>query len=147
MLNVLRRGPASAATATSLFSTSLCSQCIRTVRPRAVRQSIAPLPYLSITRAFGASSQWQRTATAHATYEDEAVEGELEQEVHAQRPPSDGQINQASQRGEVTKFKELAERGLVCPTVVNTITRDMGLETMTQVQSLTINKSLKGTDM
>ena len=79
--------------------------------------------------------------------EDEAVEEEIEQEVHSQHPPSDAQINQATEHGPVTKFKELAQRGMVCKTVVDTITRDMGLETMTPVQSLTINESLKGIDV
>lgn len=36
---------------------------------------------------------------------------------------------------------------MVCPTVVNTLTQEMGLETMTQVQSLTINETLKGGDV
>ena len=79
--------------------------------------------------------------------EDEAIEGEIEQEVFSQTPPSDAQINRAVQHGPVTKFQDLAGRGMVCQTVVDTITKDMGLETMTQVQSLTINESLKGQDM
>lgn len=79
--------------------------------------------------------------------EDEAIEGEIEQEVFSQTPPSDAQINQAVQHGPVTKFKDLAGRGMVCQTVVDTITKKMALETMTQVQSLTINESLKGQDM
>lgn len=79
--------------------------------------------------------------------EDEAIEGEIEQEVFAQTPPTDAQINRAVKYGPVTKFKDLAERGMVCQTVVDTITKDMGLETMTQVQSLTMNESLKGKDM
>lgn len=69
------------------------------------------------------------------------------QEVYAEEPPSNDQINQATRHGPVTKFKDLAEQGLVSRTVVDTLTKDMGLETMTQVQSLTLNESLKGTDM
>ena len=79
--------------------------------------------------------------------ENEAIEGEVEQEVHAAHPPSDAQINEAARHGPITKFKDLGQRGQVCETVVETITKDMGLETMTQVQSLTINESLKGIDM
>lgn len=79
--------------------------------------------------------------------EDEAIEGEIEQEVFSQTPPSDARINRAVQHGPVTKFQDLAGRGMVCQTVVETITKDMGLETMTQVQSLTINESLKGQDI
>lgn len=79
--------------------------------------------------------------------EDEDIEGEIEEEVFSQTPPSDSQIKRVVQNGPVTKFTDLAERGMVCQTVVDTITKGMGLETMTQVQSLTISKSLKGQDM
>ena len=53
----------------------------------------------------------------------------------------------ASNNGLVTKFQELADRKMVSPTVVRTITQDMKLETMTQVQSMTINETLKGIDV
>lgn len=36
---------------------------------------------------------------------------------------------------------------MVSRPVVNTLIQDMGLETMTSVQSLTINESLKGIDV
>ena len=36
---------------------------------------------------------------------------------------------------------------MVSETVIDTITRQMGLETMTHVQSLTINEILKGQDV
>lgn len=49
--------------------------------------------------------------------------------------------------GPVTEFKELAARGLVHPNVVNTITRQMRLTTMTDVQSRTINEALSGVDV
>ena len=79
--------------------------------------------------------------------EGEAVEGKIEHEVFSQTPPSDEQIDRALQDGPVTKFKDLVERGMVCKTVVDTITKAMGLETMTEVQSMTIGQSLKGQDM
>ncbi|MCJ1310634.1 hypothetical protein MMC25_004299 [Agyrium rufum] len=46
-----------------------------------------------------------------------------------------------------TKFHELLDRGLVCQTIVDTLTRDMRLETMTLVQIQTINETLKGIDV
>ena len=144
MLHALRRGPAS--TTLSSFSRSLCSQCFRSIRPRTLRQSSLCIRHIPIERSFGTSPQWRQPAVASAAYE-EAVEGEIEQEVQAEEPPSESQIDAAVQHGPVTKFKDLASRGLVCQTVVDTITRDMGLETMTQVQSLTLNESLKGIDM
>lgn len=146
MLNILRRGPASAAT--SSLSNSLCSQCIRSICPRALCKPIARNTFPSLSQSFGTSHQWRRSATTTAVREEEeAIEGGLDQEVYAEQPPSDAQINQAVQHGPITKFKDLVERGLVCQTVVDTITKDMRLETMTQVQSLTLNESLKGTDM
>lgn len=147
MLNITRRGPSSVARSLSLFPFSACSRCSR---PSPVRDLQRCLPILIspiVTRPFTGASQWRRYAAASAAVEDEAIEGEIEQEVFSQTPPTDAQINRAVQHGPVTKFKDLAERGMVCQTVVDTITKDMGLETMTQVQSLTMNESLKGKDM
>lgn len=46
----------------------------------------------------------------------------------------------------ITKFSELGEQKLVHQTIVDTMTRDMKLDTMTEVQSLTIDRALKGHD-
>lgn len=54
---------------------------------------------------------------------------------------------QHGQDGPVTHFKDLASRGLVHPNVINTITKQMKLETMTDVQCRTINEALSGVDM
>lgn len=67
---------------------------------------------------------------------------ETEEHGEAQPPPSGSQID-----GQVTLFEELGTRNMVCKTVVDTITQEMGLKTMTQVQSLTINETLKGVDV
>jgi ATP-dependent RNA helicase MSS116 len=47
----------------------------------------------------------------------------------------------------ITKFQELLDHDLVHPNIVNAITQGMGHETMTDVQSMTINQALQGTDM
>lgn len=47
----------------------------------------------------------------------------------------------------VTKFQELIDHGMVHRNVVESITRGMGHHTMTEVQSMTINEGLMGTDM
>ena len=86
-------------------------------------------------------------AAAELEAEEDFIEGEIEEEINSQRPPSDSQINAATKHGPVTKFQQLADRGMVSPTVVKTLTQDMRLETMTQVQSLTINETLKGIDV
>ena len=105
-------------------------------------------------KSFRSSAQWKRECEARrqsfastAVAEGEAVEGEIEHDVFSQTPPSDQRINPAGQHGHVTKFNDLVERGMVCRTVVDTITKAMGLETMTEVQSMTISQSLKGQDM
>ncbi|KAI9710628.1 MAG: hypothetical protein M1812_007393 [Candelaria pacifica] len=92
------------------------------------------------------TTRWQSNAAA-ALAEDEVIEGEIEHEVHAQEPPSNSEIQQQTQQGPITRFQELADRGLVNATVVETITSTMRIETMTQVQSMTINETLKGADV
>ena len=145
MLYIVRRGLASAVA--SRFSSSLCLRCISAGRPRNLQQCTSRISHPIANRSFGSTPQWRRSVAAAAAYDDEAVEGEPEQEIYAETPPSDARINRATNYGPVTKFEELSKRGMVCPTVVDTITRGMGLETMTQVQSLTINETLKGIDV
>lgn len=47
----------------------------------------------------------------------------------------------------ITKFTELEARGMIHPNVIRTITHEMRFDSMTDVQSQTINEALKGTDM
>ena len=47
----------------------------------------------------------------------------------------------------ITRFQDLEKLQIIHPNVINSITRGMGLETMTEVQSKTINEAIKGTDM
>ncbi|KAL8695277.1 MAG: hypothetical protein Q9218_000176 [Villophora microphyllina] len=140
MFTVARRGLASILR--SAFSPSIRTICIETLNlrpnlPRSpARSTVFP------TRSFGDfSSHRQRAAVAAA------IEDEIADEVSAQQPPSDTQIAEATRQGSVTKFKELGERKMVCNTIVKTLVQDMSLETMTQVQSLTINETLKGGDI
>ena len=56
-------------------------------------------------------------------------------------------LHPLEQEGPITEFDELAKRGLVHPNLINTITRQMRLTTMTDVQTRTINEALYGTDM
>ncbi|KAI4256705.1 MAG: hypothetical protein L6R42_006061 [Xanthoria sp. 1 TBL-2021] len=93
--------------------------------------------------AFGGGNRPLRKRAAEAAI----IEDEIDHGVTAQRPPSDAQIGEATRHGPVTRFIELQERGMVCSTVVKTLVEDMKLETMTQVQSLTINETLKGGDV
>lgn len=141
MLNVVRRSPASVVRSAHL--PSVLTTCLRSTYTRPLDRSVCrSLSNPRLLRQFSVSP-FPRQVVAHA----EAIENDIADEVTAQRPPSDAQINEAVQHGPVTRFKELGERQMVCPTVVRTLTEDMGLETMTQVQSLTINETLKGGDV
>ncbi|KAL8940575.1 MAG: hypothetical protein Q9211_002202 [Gyalolechia sp. 1 TL-2023] len=141
MLNVIRRGRASIVK--SAHSPSVHGIWIRSILSGPLSRGVYQTPLkANLRRQFTVSSFLQQGG-AHA----EAIENDIADGVTAQRPPSDANINEAVQHGPVTKFKELAERRMVCPTVVRTLTESMGLETMTQVQSMTINETLKGGDV
>jgi hypothetical protein len=61
---------------------------------------------------------------------------------------NDGFEDYAEVDGNVaTKFQELADSGLVNPQLINTITKGLGFENMTPVQSQTLNEILKGGDV
>lgn len=145
MLNIVRRGPAS--TVSSLLFRSISSRCIRTTQTRDVQQCISQAAYPIPARSFGTSTRWRQVAAAATAHEDEAIQSEVEQGFSLKEPPSNAQTKRPANYGPVTKFKELAERGMVSGTVIDTLTRQMGLETMTHVQTLTINEILKGHDV
>ena len=48
---------------------------------------------------------------------------------------------------EFTKFSELGEAGIIDQRVINTLVNQMGIHTMTEVQRMTINECLDGTDV
>ena len=103
--------------------------------------------YEITARSFGTSLKWRQHAAVATAYEDEAVQSEVEQGYSLNEPSSNAQTKRPTNYGPVTTFKELAERGMVSGTVIDTLTRQMGLETMTHVQTLTINEILKGHDV
>ena len=145
MLNFVRRGPAS--TVSSLFFRSTPSRCIRTTQARGVQQCTPCAGYEISARSFGTSTKWRQVAAAATAHEEEAVQSEVEQGYSLNKPSSSLQMRRPTNYGPVTTFKELAERGMVSGTVIDTLTRQMGLETMTHVQTLTINEILKGHDV
>ena len=62
--------------------------------------------------------------------------------------PKDDIIPRSNEEVEIiTKFQDLADKGHVHPTIIKQITETMGHHTMTDVQSLTIDETLKGTDV
>ncbi|QDS67820.1 hypothetical protein FKW77_007210 [Venturia effusa] len=96
-----------------------------TFRPSSLSSRFTRVPR---SRTFHQSSIWlQEAATRElASDEQEAVE---------------------QFQGPLTKFKDLETRGVIHENVVKALTEDMKLETMTEVQSATINTALEGTDI
>lgn len=140
MFIAARRGLASIPK--SVYSPSIRAICIETPSTRPYLPHLSRSLAVSPIRTFSVLPLNRQRAAAAA-----AVADEIADEVSAQQPPSDSQLDEATSHGPVTRFKELGERKMVCPTVVKTLVEDMKLETMTQVQSLTINETLKGGDV
>ncbi|KAJ4295488.1 hypothetical protein N0V90_007501 [Kalmusia sp. IMI 367209] len=121
MFSALRRCPASLSR--NLSTAALSSRVLRASFPHsagAIRIAAPRVPAIS-TAAFHQSARWQQVAA------------QAEQETTQAEP--------------VTRFADLATRGLVHPNIVDTITRQMKLETMTDVQTRTINEALSGVDI
>ncbi|KAK2739680.1 hypothetical protein FQN57_006514 [Myotisia sp. PD_48] len=105
------------------------------LRSALARRPLRSFPALSLlsTRPFHLSHPLRIPATAaYQTARNGAAEAT--------------EIQDQGQNAPITKFAELAEQNLVDPKLISAITK-MGITTMTEVQSLTINESLKGTDM
>lgn len=120
MFGALRTCPATLAR--SVSTAAISSSALRVSSFRATSALRIPSSRIvnATTAGFHHSAKWQQIA---------AQQAETEQE------------------GPITEFDELAKRGLVHPNLINTITRQMRLTTMTDVQTRTINEALYGTDM
>lgn len=134
------------------------------------------LSSVSALRALHTSSPWRQEAAEQAVVEEVAAEahennglGEAEgmhgergargkyqkdrvQDLSRKGDAADHESTQKSSQtkaegGLITTFSELKEQNMVCKTIIDTIVRQMKLTTMTTVQSLTINETLKGTDV
>lgn len=139
MLHVLRRGPASIGRLVPFPSSSI--RCIQSITNRHHPSAVTRI-FMSVsepTRSFSTTQPWAQLAYAQR---------ESAQDDFQNQPPASNSSTQvADPNGPVTKFKDLETRGMVCRTLVDTVTGKMRLETMTHVQTLTINESLKGIDM
>lgn len=138
MFVAVRRGPASIAKCLRLPSTSSTSSNLALSWKNGYFVTrLASTPAL---RAFNTAPPWRQEAAVRAPqYNQNGDAAEEESEPKSPRAKAE--------YGPVTKFAELGERNMVCQTVVDTITRGMKLDTMTHVQSLTINETLKGIDV
>lgn len=109
----------------SISRVAVSSNILRT--PLTRTSAVLRTPSTRISNAsiagFHSSAKWQQVA----------------QEVEAEQT--------IAEDGPATTFAELGSRGLVHPNIVNTITKKMNIETMTDVQQRTINEALSGVDV
>ncbi|KAF2628735.1 DEAD-domain-containing protein [Macroventuria anomochaeta] len=123
MFGAFRRCPATLSKSISRVAVS--SNILRT--PLTRTSTTLRIPSSRIANAsiagFHSSAKWQQVA----------------QEVEAEQT--------IAEEGPATTFAELATRGLVHPNIINTITKQMKIETMTDVQQRTINEALSGVDV
>lgn len=124
MLSAVRQGQALGRVLRTCSARSVSSQITR--RPAKWQQLSSRLSPLA-TRTLHSSTPLSRPPATAA-----AEAGEQEQSARSDEP--------------VTRFQELADRGLVSDKIIRNITEKMGLSTMTDVQSMTINATLKGDD-
>jgi len=124
MLGAYRRGPASIS---RVFRAAASTYRIPSTRPSTLSLSIqnTARPALE-ARWLHVSSQLRNQAAARAYDNGDAYEQENK---------------------EITKFQQLIDHNLVHPNVVDTITKVLGYENMTDVQTMTINQGLQGDDM
>ena len=121
MLGALRRCGASIPRSLASTSARASISTSRSQVPRVLR--LSAIRNQPATRSFSSSIQWRQEAYAAANEPMESDQGP-----------------------KITRFQELADRQLIHPNVINAITA-AGIETMTEVQSATINQALHGTDM
>ncbi|KFY42829.1 hypothetical protein V494_02219 [Pseudogymnoascus sp. VKM F-4513 (FW-928)] len=129
MLNVCRRGAA-----------SLCRV--------AQSSSRSALPFARTSAFASKSIQIPKTAITARFLHAQPSTQYFHNDEPAPFDPKDEIIARSNEDVEIiTKFQDLADKGHVHPAIINEITQTMGHETMTDVQSLTIAETLKGTDV
>ncbi|KAF7931975.1 uncharacterized protein EAE97_008996 [Botrytis byssoidea] len=121
MFSVCRRGPASISRALRAVPSSIRIPSTRPSTLSLISQKTS-LPVLE--------SRWLHVSSASQLQSVATQEAAVVQENKV-----------------INRFDELTKYGLVHPNVVNEITQTMKLETMTEVQTLTINQALQGHDI
>jgi ATP-dependent RNA helicase MSS116 len=130
MFNICRRGPAS------------ISKAFRAAAPTTRIPSTRPS-----TLSLSGQTTVRPTIEARWLHVSSRLTNEAVAQRSSQRFAEDGSIEQPAQFKEITKFQELIDQEMVHANVVEEITKGMGHQTMTEVQTMTINQGLQGTDM
>lgn len=132
MLKGLRRCPTSLRWRLIQFPSPITT--VRSLQTRNASSKPSHVIAIQTTRSFHQSILPRQSAAAAAQVQEEPEHRALTNE-------------QIDQQGPAKKFVELAERGLISQRIINTITQRMRLDTMTDVQSLTLNAALKHLDV
>ncbi|KAL9622362.1 MAG: hypothetical protein Q9160_003204 [Pyrenula sp. 1 TL-2023] len=101
--------------------------------------------FSSCSKTLSHSPKW----TTHSRISQPSISHKL---FHTTVPQQQQAAAQVADHGGVpqqqyTKFQELADNGIVHPTIIDTITRRMRITDMTDIQRLTLHECLGGTDM
>lgn len=134
MFNACKRGPASISSISKVFRA-----VPTTIRIPSTRPSTLCLSFQSRSKSVQEARWLHVSSQLNARWGAPTSGQRAEDEAH--RPP------QQNDFPTVTKFEELIDHKLVHPNVVEAITKGMGHSDMTEVQSMTINQALQGTDM
>ncbi|WPH00201.1 DEAD-domain-containing protein [Acrodontium crateriforme] len=124
MRRAFTRCSASLRPSSTLATTSQFAK-LNTIRWSALRAS--PLVNSQITRSLHQASQLREQAVAAVAAEKDGSE--------------------IYENGKITRFEELETSGILHANIVRNLTKVMGIETMTDVQSATINEALSGNDI
>jgi ATP-dependent RNA helicase MSS116 len=130
MFSACRRGPASISKILTRASSNILR--IPSTRPSTLSISQATAKTLQEARLIHISSKL-RAAYQSTNAREYAEETQQTQQQDELEP--------------ITQFAQLKELNMVHPNVINVITREMKIETMTEVQSATIHQGLQGSDM
>ncbi|KAH7135707.1 ATP-dependent RNA helicase mss116 mitochondrial precursor [Dendryphion nanum] len=122
MFGALRRCPASLPKNAAILVSFPRTLRVPHYQTATAIKSFAPRLNNSAIATFHSNTKWQQVAAAE----------------HATEP---------AQQELVTEFSDLATRKLVHPNIINVITKQMKIDTMTEVQTRTINEGLSGTDV
>jgi ATP-dependent RNA helicase MSS116 len=103
-----------------------------------IRTQLVPSKFRSVARPiassqFSSKSQYRQQAQAYA--EENA------------RAEDFGAEDISATKQEFTSFQELGDAGIIDQRVIKTLVDQMGIHTMTEVQRMTINECLDGTDV
>ncbi|KAJ9286023.1 putative ATP-dependent RNA helicase mss116, mitochondrial [Paecilomyces variotii] len=122
------------------------------VRRQGLAQALRACAPRSISvRATPQVLRWQRPSAATFPFASRSIYSSpsLRNAASGSGAAAQAQVEEPFEQTQdrITEFEDLAARQLVSPKIIDNITKGMNIKTMTEVQSLTINETLKGDDV